>query len=423
MKALLFKKVDYFRMLILLIPGLISGQQISVGLDHDHLSMSMRFQADSTLHVKATYAVERTETDIYFLLNPGYQLERIESDGLKSYEMAMKENRPFPFYKLSYDENSADDGPDEVYFEYTIDLKSSNYINENWLEFNVDQLWFPKYNDLDTEFTWDLTIENLYAGYSLVSYSFDDRARYRVDMDPVSSLKLKQNQPTPEIYLMLGKDMQLWSDRSSTEGVAVEFFAHKDISLEILTSMDQKTDHIIQYFNTGFGQPDPIQRYLLVLRNTDKIGFLQSRGEILLANADSDNYAALSHEVAHYWWSMADFMNEPWMNEAFANYSMFLALEEFDNSSLTKQLNRSQELAANTGSVRAAGTFPPSNYSTYYHKGSLLLWELDQAIGRKAMLKLLHSRVDAGTNSTEAFLNLLEEQEGTQIRLEFESKL
>lgn len=402
----------------------ISAQQDPSENRNDHLSMHINFHPDSTLTVTATYSIaEIKNNEVFFLLNPGYPIESIKSSGLKNHELVMKQNRPFPFYKLNFEKEPKIGDSLQVAFKYTIDLKTSNHITSNWLEFNVDQLWFPKYDDLDTEFTYDVQIENFYEDYSLVTYTYQDIIRSQTFMDPPSKIELTQEKPTPEIYLMMAKDMVLWKNSNRKNTVPIQFFAHGDLSEEILISMDEKLQTIIQFFNERYGKPMPIENYLVVLRNTNNISFLQSRGEILLGNAYSDNFAALSHEVGHYWWSFADFLREPWMNEAFANYSMFLILDAFDKQALSQQLSRSTKYAAQAGSVRNAGTFPPSNINSYYHKGSLLLWELEQKIGRDAFLKLLTKRVSDKVHDTQGFLNLLKLQEGSQVCMEFESKL
>ena len=49
----------------------------------------------------------------------------------------MKQDRPFPFYRLEFNKELGEGESINVFFEYFIDLSQSNHINSNWLEFNV----------------------------------------------------------------------------------------------------------------------------------------------------------------------------------------------------------------------------------------------------------------------------------------------
>lgn len=389
----------------------------------DHLQLELVFQQDSTLSVTANYTIQnRTDDSVYFILNPGIQPLSISAEGLASQQMAPKEGRPFPFWLLLF-ENSGSNKSETVSFSYSIDLKLMNHIASNWIELNVDKLWFPNLDDLDHEFTWEANIVGLYDGYSLMSYQTkEDSFIPQVMLNPEGSIQLKNMDPTPEVFIMAGANMQLWTAPNREE--KTQLFVSKEESDSTLQIIGQRTNEIIEYFN-GILDTKPIGDYLLVLRNTKpgEISFLQSRGNILLGNTFASGYASLSHEVAHFWWSRSDFINEPWMNESFANYSMLLYLEKVDSLQFTKQWKRIQEGSANGGSIRSSTTFDPNGMATYYFKGTKLLWELDQQIGREAFLDLLVSRVEKQLNSTDAFLELLKNSHGENIRSSFEASL
>lgn len=401
----------------------INAQGYESKENNDHLSMALSFNKDSTLLVKATYTIsEIMDDDVSFLLNPEYKLINIKANGLIGYVLEMKKDRPFPFYKLNFETEKRQKAAVKIYFEYLIDLKASNHIASNWLEFNVDKLWYPNYRDIDNKFTWAVKIENLYEHYSLVTYTFDDKIKCKTLMNPSSTLHIEQNEPVIEVYLLMAKDMKLWANNSGESKLDINFFVHDNTSDSLLISMNEKLSNTINFFNNKFDKSDKIERYLVVLRNTNDITFLQSRGEILLGNQNSDSYAALAHEVGHYWWSYADFTKEPWLNESFANYSMFLALDEFDKETLNKQIQRSKNKSKDAGSLKKAELFPNSNFNTYYHKGSIMLLELEQKIGRDAFLKLLSTRISKKINTTPGFFMLLEEQEGKEVLNDLELK-
>lgn len=390
----------------------------------DHLSVQMSFKNDSTLHIRANYTVGAPKNnEIYFLLNPSYRINNIAAPGLMGYELSMKRNRPFPFYRLKFEHTGP--GRLEIDFDYTIDLKTQNHIKSNWLEFNVDKLWFPNHGDLDNKFSWNLNIEGLYKDYSVITYSYNGQIKHKTILRPKDVISLEQKEPNGEIFLLMAQNMKLWSKPNSAKEVNIEIFAHKNTPDSTLISLDKKLNDIIGLFNNAFGKKEKLKKYLLVIRNSNpkEIGFLQSRGDLLLANQTSNSYASLAHEAAHYWWCNADFIKEPWMNESFANYSMFIALDKFDQKMLEKQIQRSLTHSKNGMSVKNATLFPQSNFNAYYHKGSINLWNLEQQIGRKKMLLLLSKRVKNKIETTNGFLELLEKQEGKNTRREFETSM
>lgn len=389
----------------------------------DHLRLTIVFQQDSTVQIVANYTIQKRQSDsVYFILNPGIQPLSVSAEGLLDQQMAPKADRPFPFWMLTFEEESKKEKV-AVEFKYTINLKQMNHIHSNWIELNVDKLWFPNCNDLDNEFTWEATIEGLYEGYSLMSYE-TNKGRFipKVFMEPRGPISLQNPEPTPEVFLMAGSNMQLW-DAPSRQGKTQLFVTKNEVD-STLQAIGKQTDDIIRFYNDAF-KVNPIDDYLVVLRNTQpgEINFLQSRGNVLLGNSFASGASSISHEVSHYWWSKADFINEPWMNESFANYSMLLLLESKDKDQFEKQWKRINEGSTEGGAVRNSSTFDPNGMATYYYKGAKLLWELDEKIGREAFISLLASRIKKDANSTEAFLNLLEASQGKEIQEAFAEKL
>jgi hypothetical protein len=395
----------------------------SLAWGQDRLKVTLDFQPDSTVTVTAIYTMEeRTDDSVYVILNPGFQPLQIKAEGLVRNQMAPRPGRPFPFWLLTFDPASPVKNV-PVTFNYSIDLKQMNHINSGWIELNVDKLWFPNFHDLDNEFSWDVTINNLYTGYSLVSYEIkNDNITPVIRMNPKGTIRITNDEPCPEIFIMAGANMQLWE--SPNRDQKTRLFVSGNESDSTLLSIANRADEIINFFNDTF-KANPIDDYLLVLRNTPpgEINFLQSRGNILLGNSFASSYASLSHEVSHYWWSKADFINEPWMNESFANYSMLLLLESYDKEQFEKQLNRIKEGGVKGGSLRNTTTFDPNGMATYYFKGCQLLWELDSEIGRDAFIQLLVERIKQDANSTDEFLQLIKVSNGAEVQSSFASKL
>ena len=154
------------------------------------------------------------------------------------------------------------------------------------------------------------------------------------------------------------------------------------------------------------------------MRNTtsDELGYQTARKNMIITGPDFNSYSNLSHEVAHYWWSDADFIEEPWMNESFANYSMYLVEEEFNPTQYPNLLERYKKQAEKAPPVASATLFSENSYPSYYIKGSILLKELEKKIGRKKMMTLLKARIKKNINTTEGFLTEIEKTFGPDTR-------
>ena len=144
---------------------------------------------------------------------------------------------------------------------------------------------------------------------------------------------------------------------------------------------------------------------------------------MIVTGSDFDSYANLSHEVAHYWWSKADFINEPWLNESFANYSMYLVLEAYDPERYQSILDRDTQTSKDLPPVMDATLFSKNAFPVYYTKGGILLKQLEQRIGKQKMMVLLRHRISKHIESTTAFLDEIETLYGKDDRHYFETLL
>ena len=138
----------------------------------DHLSMNMIFK-DSTVFIDAKYQLaSKVDIDsIYFLLNPGFELDTIKSKGLKSYKITQKEGIPFPFFHLEFNENIDEMEKVAVEFKYKINLSQQNHMKSNWIELNADKLWFPNLNNINNKLTYDVSITDFPKSYFLITHT------------------------------------------------------------------------------------------------------------------------------------------------------------------------------------------------------------------------------------------------------------
>jgi len=235
-----------------------------------------------------------------------------------------------------------------------------------------------------------------------------------------NNIYIKKETPWYEVLLLAGNNMKEWHYDEN-----ITLIGSETISDSTFKSLGSKVKKSIDLLNTTFGKSDPITSFKVVLRNTNRkeLGFQFNRRNMIITGTDFNDYGNLSHEIAHFWWSNANFIDEPWMNESFANYSMYLVLKTYDFEGYEKLLAKNRETAKNAIPVIKAKLFAADSYNSYYNKGALHLISLEEKIGTDMMYKLLSSCVGKNINTTEGFLMELERLTNKEQRDYFEALL
>jgi hypothetical protein len=381
----------------------------------DHLSMTMHFK-DSTLFVEATYQSDQiiNRDSIYFLLNPGFELDTIHSKNLNSYTITQKKGMPLPFYHLAFNGSRDISEMLAVTFKYSIDLSEQNHMKSDWIELNADKLWFPNLGSLNNEFTYEVTITNFPQSYFIISHTDAKVTREN------NTIAIKKDNPWYEVLILGGKDMKEWEYNPN-----ITLIGGQEISDSTFQSIGKKVKNSIDLFNGSFGMSDPITSFKVILRNTGRaeIGFQFNRRDMIVTGTDFNDYGNLSHEIAHYWWRKANFIQEPWMNESFANYGMYEVLKEFDAEDYQRVLARNRQGTKNAIPVADASLFAADAFNSYYHKGAVHLIDLEAKIGSETMQRLLSSCVEKGIRTTKGFLQELEKTTNKETRIFFKDLL
>lgn len=380
---------------------------------HDHLNMVMNFK-DSIVSIEAKYqsASKVDRSSVYFLLNPGFKLDTIISKGLASYNITQKKGIPLPFYQLKFDENL--DNKLTVVFKYKINLSKQNHMKSNWIELNADKLWFPNLDAINNKFTYKVTAINFPNSYKLLTHADAKITRRK------NKIIITKTRPWYEVLMLAGYNMKEWTFNKN-----ITLFGSEKINDSIFNSIGSKVQKSIQKLNGYFGKSDPIASFKVVLRNTNRkeLGFQFNRRNMIITGTDFNDLGNLSHEIAHYWWSRANFIAEPWMNESFANFSMYQVLKEFDSKNYNRIIESTKKLTEKAIPVSTATLFAKDSYISYYHKGALHLLSLENKIGSKLMKQLLSTCVKKNINTTEAFLRELEKLTNKEDREFFENLL
>ena len=393
---------------------LISGSKLKAQTP-DHLSMNMHFK-DSTVFINAKYQVASKikSNSMFFILNPEYEIDTIQSKALMSYEITKKKGMPLPFYLLKFNETKETPEKRTVEFKYKINLSKQNHIKSNWLELSLDKLWIPKLEALNNKFTYSLTITNFPESYHLITHT--DASVNHKD----NTIIIKKVNPSYEVLVLAGKDMKEWRYNEN-----ITLLGSTKIPDLTFQSIGEKVKNSIDLLNRYFGMSDPITSFKVVIRNTSRkeLGFMFNRNNMIVTGTDYNDYESLSHEISHYWWDKGNFIKEPWMNESFANFSMYQVLKEFNTEKYERLLTQNRKLSKNAIPVASASLFARDSYMSIYHKGAIHLIDLEAKIGSKLMQELLSNCVKKRLKTTEDFLQELEALTSIKTRKFFEELL
>jgi len=138
-----------------------------------------------------------------------------------------------------------------------------------------------------------------------------------------------------------------------------------------------------------------------------------------------------AHEVAHQWWYSLvgnDQVNQPWLDESLANYSIVhyydyvygrsrseLAFQNYVRSRYQKALDLGRDNVVN----QPVSAFTPEDYGyIVYGKGAVFFYELRQRLGDERMLAFLRAYLEDRKyklSTPEDFLRVAEESTGEEL--------
>ena len=102
---------------------------------------------------------------------------------------------------------------------------------------------------------------------------------------------------------------------------------------------------------------------------------------------------------------------------------MYKVIEKYDTSNYNRLLAKNKALIANSIPVSEASLFANDAEVSYYHKGAILLLELENRIGNKKMEDLLSLCVKNEIKTTEGFLEAVETVTDIETRTYFAESL
>jgi hypothetical protein len=241
--------------------------------------------------------------------------------------------------------------------------------------------------------------------------------------------------PVRDLALALSPGFQVQSQEAA--GIVVSVYAPPDDAQagEIL----QIAMEALRLFSERFG-PYPYPSLRLVALPGLGMSGIEYPGLIYLFHRQGDARLAplVAHEVAHQWWYGVvgnDVFVEPWLDEALAEYSAVLYLEEVEGAEAARQHLQEYEdqlrrLRVLEGEDRPLGSpvweFAPRGehyFDIVYGKGALFMDALRQEIGAEAFFegwRAYYEQHRFGVATGSGFLEAMQQAAGRDLRPFFE---
>jgi len=319
--------------------------------------------------------------------------------------------------KLSLKNPENGDDIQTIFFSYECDMSDvfgfGKSFLEEWIEIGYYTSWYPVHYD-SRSFT------------SQINISIDKD--YKVSGSGIVVMKdsvweMKHTWPVFDNVILASKDLKT---REFQEGdlfieTVYTTFREADIDSVLLGCKD-----VLSFYQKIYGLKD--SAYLkFVLSPVAGRGGYGRENYISLKASEFDLYLkkGIAHEMAHFWWTNADTDTwDDWLNEAFAEYSMLLYLREKVSKKIYDELIvEYTKLIENSLPIWGIDRSSPEAYTALYNKGSLILIEFEQALGKERFFDFLLTVLNEKVKNTNDFLDLAEKKISKEMRLWFENKL
>jgi hypothetical protein len=390
-----------------------------------HYDISARIvPATGTLiaDVKVTLPPAETHDGTSFLIGSQYTVDSVT---VRPHATLHTETVDEPFKDLKKVVVSFDAPPTrpvELRFKYHGPLNAGGensdiLISPELIELAIDSMWLPVRSGFNLRFTGDADIRGIPASMVAVAqgkYSHvGDRVRIHrnwLDFDlPLVA--------TPGLQRVVSDD--------------VEFFA-RDMDDALVQSYRKHALAAAAFHQKAFGPLPGGPIRMVVVPREREVGYAR-RGYTVVSEArkpgaptpefnDRSTAKYVAHEFAHAWWSSGDPLSENyWLSESMAEYASLRYIEAtFGVADREAMLERKRTVIKDAGPI-LGGKRPSRN--ALYQKGPILLFELEQRIGRQTMDALLARLAPHPPDTTAEFLEALRAAAGADAAKEFEAKL
>jgi hypothetical protein len=320
--------------------------------------------------------------------------------------------------KLVIVKSGRDTKNQSLYFNYSCDFTSlsgwANSFAENWIELNFYCAWFPV-NLGNSNFSSEFSI-HINDGYGITGSGIVTKKKNIWEM----------KQPWGSFDNVIIASGSLKSKSLEKKSLHIETdYSSVDFPENDADSVLNECKNVLNLFEEIFGKKD--STYLKFVIAPFEMGGYSRKNFVCLRTKNFNLYTekGIAHEIAHFWWHNASASTwEDWLNEAFAEYSMLVYIRERKGDETFRKIV--EEYKSNTKDLPPVWGIErnsPEAYSVLYEKGSLLLYELEEKVGKDVFLDFLKDVVRNKISNTNDLIELAEKKLSKSVGLWFKEKL
>lgn len=303
-------------------------------------------------------------------------------------------------------------------FNYSCDFSTlsgwANSFTENWIELNFYCAWFPV-NLGYSNFNSKLSIY-VNDGYSVTGSG--------IVLKKKDFWEMKQPWGSFDNVIIASRSLQSKSLKKNFLYIEADY-SSEDFSESDSDSVLNECKNVLNLFEEIFGRRD--STYLKFVIAPFDMGGYSRRNFVCLRSKSFNLYTekGIAHEIAHFWWHNAPAGTwEDWLNEAFAEYSMLVYIRERKGDKEFLQFveeykNKTKDLPSIWGIERNS----EDAYSVLYEKGSLILYEFEEKVGKDLFFNFLKDVVKNKISNTNDLLELAEKKLSKDASKWLEDKL
>jgi hypothetical protein len=382
----------YLLLLLLATPALAKNPHYDV--------RARLFPAESRLSADVTITNPASERDTTFLLGAGYTIARSTTPATPA----------GPLQKIVVPR-----GTSELRLLYSGPLGPTgnpplNVISPDLIELNLDAMWFPVAEGFTTRFTAKVVLDGVPPDLVIVAPGAIRRSGERVIIE--------RTHEDFDVTFVAMKGLQ----RRAAQGFELYSF---DPSNELSQWYLRHGAAALQFLESWFGDIPGGRVRMVVVRRERISGYARTGYVVVTENSrggESGSAKFVAHELAHAWWAPVDpGTDNRWLQESIAEYIALRYVEQTLGSAARDEL-----LAPKRETAKAAKPILGGERQTdaeLYAKGPLLLFELEERVGRAKLDRVLATLARRPPSVSAEFFRALADVAGADAAQAFEQRL